>query len=105
MNSGRLPVFDTGPRRVCRSESILRPRLTRTSSTPCTRLVSASSLVMPQPPSISALHIQEAQPGTQSGSSSNSRSESRSPPAPSFDAKGGFFDYTEEKNMHHVCSS
>ncbi|TFK87483.1 AMP deaminase [Polyporus arcularius HHB13444] len=36
-------------------------------------------------------------------SSPDSRdSEPRSPPIPMFDSKGGFFDYTEEKNLHHI---
>ncbi|PIL22423.1 hypothetical protein GSI_15111 [Ganoderma sinense ZZ0214-1] len=55
---------------------------------------------------ISPLHISRddaVNPGGQSRRSSpDSREQSRSPPASMVDANGGFFDYTEEKHLHHI---
>ena len=53
-------------------------------------------------PNVSDLNLQARSSGTHSRSSSDSRAESRSPPVPNFDAKGGFFDYTDEKTQNHV---
>ncbi len=70
-------------------------------------ICNANLCTMSQLPNISALHINRddaANSGGQSRRSSpDSREQSRSPPASMVDANGGFFDYTEEKHLHHVC--
>ncbi|KAI0712031.1 hypothetical protein C8Q76DRAFT_475631 [Earliella scabrosa] len=61
---------------------------------------------MSQLPDVAAVrvHNPDSPPSTNSRrSSSDSRDEPRSPPPHiEFDPKSGFFDYTEEKNLHHV---
>lgn len=60
----------------------------------------------PQPQKLATVRIHE--PGSPTPgyhfrrSSPDSCDEPRSPPAHILDAKSGFFDYTEEKNLHHV---
>ncbi|KAI0755087.1 AMP deaminase [Daedaleopsis nitida] len=57
---------------------------------------------MAQLPNVSAIRLNDS-PGTESRRSSpDSSEEPRSPPTHIIDAKGGFFDYNEEKVMHHI---
>lgn len=74
---------------------------TFTTDQPTAPALTTSSSMPHQPNPAMHLSREDSTPGA-TLIAPDSRDESRSPPA--VDASKGFFDYNEEKNLHHVCS-